>query len=121
VAIANELLALQPQDPSARLSAAFFSLLAGQNIEASAATAEEFLAADPELVDIRRVAALARLRAGKPAQGLSILPDDNGEPRWQTLRVALLRAAGRKSEAEQLAAQIDPSTLMPEEKAMLGN
>lgn len=119
VAIANELLALQPQDPSARLSAVFFALLAGQNIEASAATAEEFLAADPESADIRRVAALARLRTGKAAQGLSILPDDNGEPRWQTLHAALLRAAGRKSDADKLAAKVDATVLTPEEKAML--
>ena len=120
VAIANELLALQPQDPSARLSAAFFSLLAGQNIETAAATAEEFLAADPESVDIRRVAALARLRTDQAAKGLAILPDDNGEPRWQTLHAALLRATGRKAEADQLAAKVDPSTLTPEERAMLG-
>jgi len=119
VAIANELLALQPQDPSSRLSAAFFALLAGPNIEASAATAEEFLAADPESADIRRVAALARLRTGKAAQGLSILPDDNGEARWQTLHAALLRAAGRKNEAEQLAAKVDASELTPEERTML--
>lgn len=119
VAIADELLALQPQDPSARLSAAFFSLLAGQKIESSAATAEEFLAADPESVDIRRVAALARLRTGKAVQGLAILPDDNGEIRWQTLHAALLRAAGRKAEADKLASKIDPTTLTPEERTML--
>jgi hypothetical protein len=118
-AITNELLALQPQDPSTRLSAAFFSLLAGENIEPSAATAEEFLAADPESVDIRRVAALARLRTGQTQKGLDILPDDNGEPRWQTLHAALLRAAGRKAEAEKIATKVDPTTLTPEEKAML--
>lgn len=117
--IAAELLSLQPQDPSARLSAAFFSLLAGQNIESSAVTAEEFLAADPESVDIRRVAALARLRTGQAAKGLAILPDDNGEPRWQTLHVALLRAAGRKTEAQKLAAKVDPSSLTPEERGWL--
>jgi hypothetical protein len=116
--IANALLAMQAQDPSARLSAAFFALLAGQNIEAAAA-AEEFLAADPESVDIRRVAALGRLRTGKAKEGLDILPDDNGEPRWQTLHAALLRAAGQTAGAEQLAAKIDASTLTPEEKALL--
>jgi hypothetical protein len=119
VEISNQLLALQPQDPSARLSAAFFSLLAGENIEASAATAEEFLAADPESVDIRRVAALGRLRTGQAKEGLVILPDDNGEPRWQTLHTALLRAAGQTATADELAAKIDASTLTPEEKAML--
>ena len=119
VEIANQLLELQPQDPSARLSAAFFALLAGQNIEASAATAEEFLAADPESVDIRRVAALARLRTGQAKKGLDILPDDNAEPRWQTLHAALLRANGKTSAAEELATKIDTSTLTPEERAML--
>jgi hypothetical protein len=118
-ALANELLALQPQDPSTRLSAAFFSLLAGENIEPSAATAEEFLAADPESIDIRRVAALARLRTGQAQKGLAILPDDNGEPRWQTLHAALLRAAGRKADAEKIANKVDPSTLTPEEKDLL--
>ncbi len=118
-AIASELLALQPQDPSSRLSLAFFGLLAGQNIEASAATAEEFLAADPESVDIRRVAALARLRTGQATKGLAILPDDNGDPRWQTLHAALLRAAGRKADAEKIATKVDPSTLTPEEKDLL--
>jgi hypothetical protein len=117
---ANALLALQPQDPSARLSAAFFALLAGQNIESASATAEEFLAADPESIDIRRVAALGRLRSGQAAQGLKIMPDDNGEPRWQTLHAALLRAAGQTTAADQLAAKIDTSSLTPEEKALLG-
>ena len=117
--IANELLALQPQDPSTRLSAAFFALLAGQNIESASATAEEFLAADPESIDIRRVAALARLRSNQAEEGLKIMPDDNGEPRWQTLHTALLRAAGKTAAADNLAARIDTSTLTPEERAML--
>jgi hypothetical protein len=117
--ISRELLALQPQDPSARLSTAFFAMLVGENAEPSAATAEEFLAADPESVDIRRVAALGRLRTGQPQKGLDILPDDNGEARWQTLHAALLRASGQNTAAEQLASKIDTSGLTPEEKALL--
>ena len=117
--IANELLALQPQDPSARLSAAFFALLVGDNIEESSATAEEFLAADPGSVDIRRVAALARLRTNQAAEGLRIMPDDNHEPRWQALRAALLRATGQTSAARKLSAAIDASSLTPEEQALL--
>ncbi len=117
--ISRELLALQPQDPSARLSTAFFELLAGQNIEQAAATAEEFLAADPESIDIRRVAALGRLRTSEAAKGLDIMPDDNGEPRWQTFHAALLRASGQTAAADQLAAKVDASSLTPEEKALL--
>ena len=118
--ISRELLALQPQDPSARLSTAFFELLTGQNVEQAAATAEEFLAADPESTDIRRVAALARLRTGQAAEGLDIMPDDNGEPRWQTLHAALLRASGQTAAADQLATKVDGSSLTAEEKALLG-
>ena len=117
--IANQLLALQPDDPSTRLSAAFFALLAGKSTDAAAATAEEFLAADPESVDIRRVAALARLRTGQAKQGLQIMPDDNSEPRWQALHAALLRANNQKAAAEKLIPTIDQSTLTPEEKNLL--
>lgn len=117
--IANELLALQPQDPSARLSATFFALLIGENVDQPAATAEEFLAADPESPDIRRVSALARLRTNRAKEGLAILPDDNTEPRWQTLRAALLHASGQKSAAQALAARIDSSSLTPEERTLL--
>ena len=78
--ISPQLLALQPQDPSARLSTAFFELLTGQNVEQAAATAEEFLAADPESVDIRRVAALARLRTDRADEGLEISPTTTANP-----------------------------------------
>ena len=117
--ITEQLLALQPEDPSTRLSNAFFALLAGQNIETSAALAEEFLAADPESIDIRRVAALGRLRTDRAKEGLAILPEENTEPRWQALHAALLRANGQKSAAEKLLPTIDHSTLTPEERALL--
>ncbi len=117
--IAGELLALQPGDPSARLSAAYFRLMAQLQIADSAAVAEEMLAADPESVDIRRVAALARLRTGKAAAGLAIWPDDNEENRWRALHIALLRAAGQTDAADKIARAIDPRTLTPEEQALL--
>ena len=117
--IAGQLLMLQPGDPSARLSAAFFALLAGKDIGPSAALAEEFLAADPDSVDIRRVAALARLRQGKNAEALKIYPDDDSEPRWQALHVALLRANEKDAAADKLAAQVDPKSLNVEERALL--
>lgn len=119
LALAEELLALQPQDPSARLSAAFFALLVGRNIDQASATAEEFLVADPESVDIRRVVALARLRTDQAASGLEIMPADNGEPRWQTLHAALLHATGQTNAAEKLTSTIDTSNITPEERDLL--
>jgi hypothetical protein len=117
--IAGQLLELAPEDPSARLSAAFYRLLAGQDTTAAAATAEEFLAADPESADVRRVAALGRLRTGRAAEGLDILPEDNGEPRWRVLHAALLRAAGQPAEAEKITAGVNLESLTPEEREML--
>lgn len=117
--LANELLVVLPGDPSARLSAAFFALLAQKDVAASAAAAEEFLAGEPESADVRRVAALGRLRTGQAQAGLKILPADNGEPRWQALRAALLRTAGQKSAAEKVSGGIDTSSLLPEERELL--
>jgi len=119
LAVTRELLGVVPGDASGRLSAAYFSLLSGRDLDDAAATADEFLAADPESVDIRRVAALARLRGGRPDDGLALLPEDSGESRWLALRAALLRASGQNTEAEQLAAGIDSSGLLPEERAFL--
>lgn len=117
--IAGQLLELSPDDPSARLSAVFYRLLAGRDVETSAATAEEFLAADPGSPDVRRVAALGRLRTGRAEEGLAIQPDDNGEPRWRALHAALLRATGREDAAEKILEDIDLEKLTPEERTML--
>ncbi|MFZ4483493.1 MAG: hypothetical protein ACOYOL_05875 [Chthoniobacterales bacterium] len=117
--LAGALLALQPQDPSARLSAAYFRLLAGQQLDESAATAEELLAADPTSIDVRRVAALARLRKDDAAGGLEIFPEDNGEARWQAVQAALLQATGKTTAAEKVNRAINRDELTPEEQALL--
>lgn len=117
LAITSDLLALQPDDPSVRLSAAYFQLLANNDdAKAAAELAEKFLAESPESPDLRRVAALARLRTGRADQGLAIWPDDGGENRWRAVHVALLRAAGQAKAAKIEAEAIDLSTLGPEEK-----
>ncbi len=119
LAVTRELLAAVPDDASGRLSAAYFALLTGSDLDGASATVEEFLTADPGSTDIRRVAALARLRGGQPDDGLALLPEDGGESRWLALRAALLRAAGQDAEATQLAAGVDPEGLLPEERAFL--
>ena len=119
LSITEELLQVLPDDPSAQLSAAYFRLMAGKDIEASAATAEKFLAADPESADLRRVAALGRLRTGKAAEGLAIWPGDGDENRWRALHTALLRASGQTKAAERAAQDMDIETLSTEDKALL--
>ena len=119
LAVTRELLAAVPDDASGRLSAAYFALLTGSDLDEASATVEEFLTADPGSTDIRRVAALARLRGGQPDDGLALLPEDGGESRWLALRAALLRAAGQDAEATQLATGVDPEGLLPEERAFL--
>lgn len=119
VALAEQILALQPDDPSARLSAAYFRLLASREVDSSAALAEEFLAADPSSVDVRRVAALARLRTGQATAGLDILPDDEDDPRWRALNAALLHAAGRAREAQEITRTLDERELTPADRELL--
>ncbi|MFM8231815.1 MAG: hypothetical protein ACKOAL_11385 [Chthoniobacterales bacterium] len=117
--ITEELLQIRPDDPSAQLSDAYFRLMAGKDTETSAETAEKFLAADPESADLRRVAALGRLRTGKPADGLNIWPGDGDENRWRALHVALLRASGQTKAAERAAEDVGTESLSPEDKDLL--
>jgi len=119
VKITGSLLQLQPNDPSAQLSAAYFELLAGVNIQEASALAEKFLGAQPDSPDLQRVAALARLRNGRAADGLAIWPGDADENRWRVLHSALLRAAGNISDADKSAAQLDRGALSPQEREML--
>lgn len=117
--IAADLLARQPNDPSARLSAAYYRLMANEQVKASAEMAEEMLAAEPESVDVRRVVALARLRDGRGSDGLAIWPGDNGEDRWRALHVALLRAGGQAQLADEAARGVDLQRLSIEERDLL--
>ncbi|MFM8682320.1 MAG: hypothetical protein ACKOEG_00835 [Chthoniobacterales bacterium] len=117
--ITEELLQIRPDDPSAQLSAVYFRLMAGKDTETSAETAEKFLAADPESADLRRVAALGRLRTGKAADGLKIWPGDGDENRWRALHVALLRASGQTNPAERAAEDVGTESLSPEDKDLL--
>ena len=118
LALTTELLALRPDDPSARLSAAYFRLLAGEDTESAAALAEEFLSAAPDSADLRRVAALGRLRTGKAADGLAIWPGHGDENRWRALHVALLRESGREKAATAEAKAVEEEKLGPEEKEL---
>jgi predicted negative regulator of RcsB-dependent stress response len=118
LALTSELLALRPEDPSAQLSEAYFRLLADKDTESAAALAEEFLAANPDSPDLRRVAALGRLRTGKAADGLAIWPGDGDENRWRALHVALLRESGREKAATAEAKTVEENKLGPEEKEL---
>jgi len=119
LSITEELLQIRPDDPSAQLSAVYFRLMAGKDTKTSAETAEKFLAADPESADLRRVAALGRLRTGKAADGLKIWPGDGDENRWRALHVALLRASGQTKAAERAAEDVGTESLSPEDKDLL--
>lgn len=119
LALAGQLANLQPQDPSALLSLAYFQLLANQGTAEAADLAEKFLAANPDSPDMRRVAALGRLRSGRAAEGLAIWPGDNDENRWRALHVALLREAGKPQEAKIAAESIHLDALGPEERDLV--
>jgi hypothetical protein len=113
--IAQELLSLQPDDPTARLTAAYYQLLAGQNT----ATAIGLLKSNNTSHNARRIAALAFLREGLAAKGLDVFPGHSGEDRWRALHAALLQAAGRSAEASEAARAINRENLEEGEKDLL--
>jgi hypothetical protein len=113
--IAQALLSLKPDDPTARLTAAYYQLLAGQNT----ATALGLLKSNNTSHNARRIAALAFLREGLAAKGLDVFPGDSGEDRWRALHAALLQAAGRSAEATEAARAINRANLEAGEKDLL--
>jgi hypothetical protein len=113
--IAQALLSLKPDDPTARLTAAYYQLLAGQNT----ATALGLLKSNNTSDNARRIAALAFLREGLAAKGLDVFPGDSGEDRWRALHAALLQAAGRSAEATEAARAINRENLEAGEKDLL--
>ena len=113
--IAQALLSLKPEDPTARLTAAYYQLLAGQNT----ATALGLLKSNNTSHNARRIAALAFLREGLAAKGLDVFPGDSGEDRWRALHAALLQAAGRSAEATEAARAINRENLEAGEKDLL--
>ncbi|MEI6491775.1 MAG: hypothetical protein WCO94_04435 [Verrucomicrobiota bacterium] len=120
----DKFLAAYPQIPEVRSDQAYFSLLAGRNVEACRATADELFRQKPEYLAFLSVLALAELRLGHPAEAARLY--DGREIAWKdapshfkVIRIAVLSANGLSAEADALRLTLDPLTLRPEEQELI--
>jgi hypothetical protein len=122
--VMDKFLAAYPQIPEVRSDQAYFSLLAGRNIEACRATADELFRQKPEYLAFLSVLALAELRLGHPAEAARLyngreIAWKDAPSHFKVIRIAVLSANGLSAEADALRLTLDPLTLRPEEKELI--
>jgi len=105
--------------------AAYYRLLLGDDDEEVKATVNRLLNARPDLLAYRTDAALLALREKHPDKAVEVY--DHWQTSWteaadrfKAVRVAVLEANGRESEAAELRSMIHADHLRPEEKALAG-
>jgi hypothetical protein len=124
IPVYNELLEVFPNLQEARSDLAYLQLLTDQNITDASFFANESLKRSPNSLAAMSVYALAQLKNGTPDLADEIY---TGKPiawstapdNWKNIRAAVLYAAGKKTEADEIAALIDKNQLRPEELALL--
>jgi len=124
IPVYNELLEIFPKLQEARSDLAYLQLLTDQNITDASFFANESLKKSPNSLAAMSVYALAQLKNGAPDQADAIYKDkpiawQTAPDNWKNIRAAVLYTAGKKSEADEIAAMIDKSQLRPEELALL--
>lgn len=120
----SEMLEEFPGIGEAQLDFAYLQLLTNTNSTEAAGRAMELYRLEPSSLATLSVAALGYLRNGAPLgadklyEGKTI-PWEAAPYPWKAVRVAVLRACGKTSEADELAATINPEKLRPEERELL--
>lgn len=102
----------------------YLKLLTDEDLNGTATMAKEIQKTDPPTLASLSIASLALLKTGHPEEAEAIYDGKtiswNSVPApWKVVRAAVLHAAGKKAEADKLAATIGKTQLRPEELALL--
>lgn len=113
-----------PNLTEARTDLTYLQLLTDTGLDQAIPVAEKLLQANPVSLANLSVAALAALKGGDPARAEAIyegkIIDWPASPLpWRAVRVAVLRANGKTTEATALLESIETAKLRPEEKRLL--
>ncbi len=104
---------------------AYLRLLTGADVEAAGAAAQERLKRQPGLLSYKTTAALAHLKQGRVQEAEEIYKGwevdwGTAMERYRAVRIAVLEAAGKSGEAEQMRSGLKGKDLRPEERALAG-
>lgn len=113
-----------PSETAIQNDYAYFSLLLGEDLEASRQTAAQLVKSNPENLVHRTTLALACLRLGQPTAALEAYAGFSLDPEKLPAASAAVYAAvlfsnGRADEARKLAATLKARALAPEENALI--
>jgi hypothetical protein len=118
----------KPDDPNAAAQLAYLNLLAGVDIDQSAATAKSLVEKYPDRLSYRVTVALAYLRQHDPGPALAQFKGPPGAPpiewqktppSWRAVYAAALRASEQEDAAREIIATIPKDKLTPEERALI--
>lgn len=104
---------------------AYLQLLAGQNLDEAATTARRLSEKKPELLAFRTTLALAALRRNDIAAAQAVyngwaIDWNTAQDRYKAVYAAVMRAAGRKADADKVASTINGKALRFEELQLAG-
>lgn len=111
-------------DDSFAAESAILDLLFNEDIPRATATLERVVASQPNHAEWRAGLALARLRAGDPAAGLTLLEEsslgvETASPRSRAIHVALLGSSGQRESARRLVRRIPSEKLRLQERRLI--
>jgi hypothetical protein len=122
----EELVAVLPENQDVACDLAYLRLLAREDVNEAAASAEKLYASQPNTLTRISTVALGRLRTGDAKGALELYRDkaidwDSAPAPWKAVRVAVLNASGETSDAINLKASIDTRILRPEERELIAS
>ncbi len=113
-----------PDEAAVKNDLAYTNLLLGKDVEESTRTAEALYAKEPASLPHRITLSLAKLKAGNPAEALSLLENLTGdfgslEGRKRAVHAAALWANDRQEDARATLKEVKPEQLLPEERELV--
>ena len=115
---------IQGNDHVVRNDLIYTELLLDKDLAGNMTKAEQLVQDQPGYLAHYVTLALAYLKNGKKKDALRLLktlnvPWEQVQPRWRAIYAAVLKANNEKGLAKELSVKINPTSLLPEEQALL--
>ena len=114
-----------PEIDEVQNDSAYLALLLGEDLDKAESTVRNLMLKKPELLAYRTTLALSALKRQRTTEAADVYKGwsidwSTAADRYKAVYVAVMRAAGRPSEADQVAGTIKVANLRPEERQLAG-